>query len=387
MTTPPLSRRAREIAPFLAMEVMERGMALAREGHDVIQLGVGEPDFDAPEAAVRAAQEALARGDTHYTDSRGLRPLREAIAMDSERRRGVATDPDHIVVTMGTSPAILMSLQALIDPGDEVLIPTPHYPCYPNFVAACGGVPVFVETSAEDGFRIDVERFRAARTPRTKAILFASPANPTGAVQPSYVVQGLAELGLPILSDEIYDGLLYDEARPTSPLSLGAETFVLDGFSKRYAMTGFRLGYAIVPPWAARAMQSLQQSQFISAAHFTQAAGIAALEEGAAHVERMRRTYERRRDVLVDGLRALGLRVPQKPTGAFYVLADARDFGADSLALAFRILEDAKVACGPGRDFGIAAEGHLRFSYASSEENIRVALERLARALPLIAGQ
>lgn len=384
MTDPRLSARTQQIAPFLAMEVMERGMALSRAGHDVIQLGVGEPDFDAPPEAVRAAMDALSRGDTHYTDSRGLRALREAIARDSEARRGVPTDPDHVVVTLGTSPAILMTLQVLVGPGDEVIIPTPHYPCYPNMVVACGGVPVFVPTFAADGYRIDVDAIARARTPRTKAIFLASPANPTGAVQPHSTVEALAALGLPILSDEIYDGLLFDGQRVTSPLAFSADTFVLDGFSKRYAMTGFRLGYVIAPEWACRSLQSLQQSQFISTTHFVQSAGIAALEHGAPHLEHMRGVYERRRNVLLAGLRDLGLGIPEAPTGAFYILADARHLGADSLDLAFRILEQSHVAVGPGRDFGAIAEGHLRFSYATSEAQITRGLERLAKGLPAL---
>ncbi|MCA9533870.1 MAG: pyridoxal phosphate-dependent aminotransferase [Myxococcales bacterium] len=383
-TDPRLSLRTEQIAPFLAMEVMERGMALAREGHDVIQLGVGEPDFDAPPEAVRAAMDALARGETHYTDSRGLRSLREAIAADSQARRGVATDPDRVLVTLGTSPAILMALQVLVNPGDEVLIPTPHYPCYPNMVVACGGVPRFVPTFAADGYRIDVAALEAARTPRTKAIMLASPANPTGAVQPRETVEAIAALGLPVLSDEIYDGLLFDGQTVTSPLGFSEDTFVLDGFSKRYAMTGFRLGYLIAPAWASRALQSLQQSQFISATHFVQSAGIAALTHGAPHLEHMRGTYQRRRDLLLAGLRELGLGIPTAPTGAFYILADARHLGQDSLAMATRIVEQAHVAVGPGRDFGVIAEGHLRFSYATSEAQIERALERLARALPAL---
>ncbi|MCA9575297.1 MAG: pyridoxal phosphate-dependent aminotransferase [Sandaracinaceae bacterium] len=379
-----LSARTEQIAPFLAMEVMERGMALAREGHDVIQLGVGEPDFDAPPEAVRAAVEALQRGETHYTDSRGLRGLREAIAADSEARRGVATDPDQVLVTLGTSPAILMALQVLVNPGDEVLVPTPHYPCYPNMIVACGGVPRFVPTFARDGYRIDVEALAAARTPRTKAVIVASPANPTGAVQSRETIAAIAALGLPILSDEIYDGLLFDGERVTSPLAYSDDTFVLDGFSKRYAMTGFRLGYLIAPRWASRALQSLQQSQFISATHFVQSAGVAALTHGAPHVLHMRGIYERRRDLLLEGLRTLGLGIPTAPTGAFYILADARHLSEDSLAMAMRIVEQAHVAVGPGRDFGAIAEGHLRFSYATSEAQITRALERLATALPAL---
>lgn len=376
----PLASRAAEITPFLAMEVMERGMAMARAGASIVQMGVGEPDFDAPPAAIAGAVRALERGATHYTDSRGLYALREAIADDCERRRGVRPDPEQIVVTMGTSPGILLALALLVGAGDEVVLATPHYACYPNMIAMCGGRAVLVPTSAEDGFLIDPARVRAAVGPRTRALVVASPANPTGAVQPKEIVRELASIGVPYLSDEIYDGLLYDGAVATSPLGLAEDVIVLDGLSKRHAMTGFRIGWVIAPRSCTRALVSMQQSFFISAAHFAQEAAIAALRDGAEHAEQMRRTYARRRDVLVEGLRRLGFGVPVAPNGAFYVLADARRFGRPSLELAFDILERAHVAVGPGRDFGESAEGFLRFSFATSEQNIREGLARIERA-------
>lgn len=376
------AKRTQEVQPFLAMEVMERGMAMAREGTSIVQLGVGEPDFDAPPEAVRAAIDSLRSGETHYTDSRGLFVLRQAIAQECEQRRAVAVSPDQVVVTSGTSPAILLCLNLLVDTGDEVILATPHYPCYPNMISVCGGKPVLVPTGPEDGFVIDVSEVRAAVTPRTRAILLASPANPTGAVQPKEVVEELSQLGLPILSDEIYAGLTYDGARVTSPLSFMDHCYVLDGFSKRYAMTGFRLGYLIAPTIAMRPLQSLMQSFFISTSQFVQQAGVAALAHGAPHVERMRQQYAVRRRILIDGLRNLGLSIPIDPPGAFYVLVDMRHFGRDSLSLAFDILDEAHVALGPGRDFGEAAEGFIRFSFATSSEQIEEALRRLARALP-----
>ena len=376
------SARMESIAPFLAMEVMERGMEMARAGLDVRQLGVGEPGFPPPPEVAEAVAAAVAAGDTHYTDSRGLHALREAIAADCERRRGVVVGPDRIVVTSGTSPALLMVVSLLLDPGDEIILPTPHYPCYPNMVATCGGRPVLVPTSPDDGYVIDVDRVRAAVTPRTRGILLASPANPTGAVQPPEVVRGLAGLGVPILSDEVYDGLLYDGAVATSPLGMTDRCFVFDGFSKRYAMTGFRLGYVIAPDSAMRHLVSLQQNLFISASHFVQTAGLTALEKGEPHRRMMVAEYDRRRRVLVDGLRRLGLAVPVTPTGAFYALADARHLGRDSLRLAFEILERTHVALGPGRDFGEIAEGFLRFSFAAAFEDITAALERLEEGLP-----
>lgn len=378
------AKRMQNVEPFLAMEVMERGMAMARQGVSIVQLGVGEPNFDAPPAAVQAAVDSLRSGETHYTDSRGLHELREAIARDCESRRGVAVDPDQIVVTSGTSPAILLCLNLLVDPGDEVILATPHYPCYPNMIAVCGGKPVLVPTGPEDGFIIDVRKVRDAITPKTRAIFLASPANPTGAVQPKEVVEGIAELGIPILSDEIYDGLTYDGAEVTSPLGLEADTYVLDGFSKRYAMTGFRLGYVIAPKKAMRPLQSLMQSFFISTSQFVQQAGSAALSHGAEHVERMRREYAIRRRILIDGLRDMGLSIPIDPPGAFYVLVDMRDFDRDSLTLCFDILERAHVALGPGRDFGEVAEGFVRFSFATARPEIEEALRRLGRALPTL---
>ena len=380
------SARMESVAPFLAMEVMERGMEMARAGLDVLQLGVGEPGFPPPPEVAEAVAAAVAAGDTHYTDSRGLYALREAIAADCERRRGAAISPEQIVVTSGTSPALLMVASLLLDPGDELILPTPHYPCYPNMVALCGGRPVLVPTSPDDGYVIDVDRVRAAITPRTRGILLASPANPTGAVQPPEVVRGLAGLGVPILSDEVYDGLLYDGAVATSPLGMTDHCFVFDGFSKRYAMTGFRLGYVIAPKPAMRKLVSLQQNLFISASHFVQTAGLTALEAGEPHRRMMVAEYDRRRRVLVDGVRRLGLAVPVTPTGAFYVLADARHLGRDSLRLAFEILDRTQVALGPGRDFGAIAEGFLRFSFAAAFDDIEAALERLAEGLPAPAA-
>jgi aspartate/methionine/tyrosine aminotransferase len=374
--------RTKEVEPFLAMEVMERGMAMAREGTSIVQLGVGEPDFDAPPAAVKAAIESLRSGETHYTDSRGLFVLREAIAEECRARRGVTVSPDQVIVTSGTSPAILLCLNLLVDPGDEVILATPHYPCYPNMIAVCGGIPVLVPTGPEDGFVIDVAKVRAAITPRTRAILLASPANPTGAVQPREVVEGLSSLGIPVLSDEIYDGLTYDDAHVASPSSFTDECYILDGFSKRYAMTGFRLGYVIAPHAAMRPLQSLMQSFFISTSQFVQQAGVAALAHGAEHVATMRDEYATRRRILIDGLRNMGLSIPIDPPGAFYVLVDMRHFGRDSLPLAFEILDKAHVALGPGRDFGKAAEGFVRFSFATAREEIEEALRRLARVIP-----
>lgn len=383
--------RVQAVEPFLAMEVMERAFEMERAGANVLHLEVGEPDFAPPAPVLEACERALRSGTTHYTDSRGLASLREAIAVNLASRfpvHGGDIDPARILVTMGTSPAMLLTFQTLLEPGDEVVLGTPHYPCYPNFIRLCGGVPVFVPTDPEDAYRLDPERVRAAMTTRTKAILINSPANPTGAIQPRETVEALSALGPTLISDEIYDGLVYDDACVTSALEFSNDAFVLDGFSKRYAMTGFRLGWVVAPQWAVRDLQTLQQSLFISASGFVQEAGIAALEQGAQALQGMRKTYEARRDRLVGGLRSLGLRVPQSPKGAFYVFADARGLGphgADSKQLAFSLLEKAHVGLTPGIDFGEAGEGWLRACYAVSEDVIDEAIERIAAALPKLA--
>ena len=375
------SKRAESVAPFLAMEVMERAFALEREGAHVIHLEIGEPDFPAPPAAVEACERSLADEPARYTDSRGLPELRAAIAAERGRRNGVSLDPERVLVTAGTSPALLLAFTYLLDPGDEVVLGTPHYACYPNLIRAVGGVPVLVPTDADEGYRLRPERVRAALSARTRAVLVASPANPTGAIQARADLEALVGLGLPLVSDEIYDGLVYDGARVTSALELGDDVFVLDGFSKRYAMTGFRLGYLVAPASAARTLRSLAQNLFISVASFAQRAGIAALAHGDATVAELRSAYALRREVLARGLGELGFRVPTLPRGAFYVFADARRFGADSRALASRILERAHVAVTPGVDFGAAGEGWLRFSCTAPEPELREALARIAPVL------
>jgi aspartate/methionine/tyrosine aminotransferase len=370
------------LSPFLAMEVMERAQAMERGGARVIHLELGEPDFAPPAAAVEAARAALAAGQTKYTASVGLPELREAIAADKRARTGVAVDAECVLVTSGTSPALLMVFAALCERGSEVIVPAPHYACYPNFARFVGAEPVALPCDPAAGYAIDPDAVKRARTKRTRAIVIGSPANPTGAIQSRETLAALASLGVPLVSDEIYDGLVYGDARVTSALAVSDAAYVLDGFSKRYAMTGFRLGYAIAPKPAMRRLQTLQQNLFISASEFVQHAGIAALRHGASTVAAARAAYAQRRALLVGGLRALGFGVAREPEGAFYVFADARAFGADSVALASALLERAHVACTPGVDFGAAGEGYLRFCYAASEADLG---EALARMQPVLA--
>jgi aspartate/methionine/tyrosine aminotransferase len=346
---------------------------------------VGEPDFDAPAEVTEATVAGVRAGHTHYTDSRGLLGLREAIAEHYRARRGVTVSPDQVLVTAGTSPAMVLIFTALLDPGDEVIIPTPHYPCYPTIVRAAGGVPVFVDTTPEDGYRIDPETRSPRDHARTRAILVGSPANPTGAVQPPRSCAPSARSGRRSSATRSTTACSTTAPAVASPLGLSGDSFILDGFSKRYAMTGFRLGWVVAPPAAARALQTLQQNLFISTNHFVQQAGLAALEHGAPTAERMRVEYAARRDLLIAGLERIGLTVPAPPRGAFYAFADARRFGRDSLALAFHLLDQTGVAVGPGRDFGPLGEGFLRFSFCASPRAIAEGLERLAPALATLS--
>jgi len=376
-----ISRKAHDIRPFLVMDVLERAQAITREtGVDVIHLEVGEPDFETPPAIVAAASQAMCAGDTHYTHSLGLLELREAIAAWYHTHYGVTVSPEQIIVTSGSSPAILLVLAALLDPGDEVILSDPRYACYPNFIRLCDGHTVDVTVDEADGFQYTAEKVRPHLRSRTKAILINSPANPTGTLLPPAQMARIAGLGPLIISDEIYHGLVY-EGRAHSILEYTDQAFVLNGFSKLFAMTGWRLGYAIAPPSFVRPMQKIQQNLFISAGAFVQRAGIAALRQAQPEAQHMVEMYDQRRRAMLAGLRDIGFGVRHDPTGAFYVFADATRFGRESYALAFDILEHAKVAVAPGVDFGLNGEGYLRFSYANSLENIREGLRRLRQYL------
>ena len=380
-----VAKHAHAISPFLAMEVLERAVAMEAAGDPIIHMEVGEPDFPTPPVIVEAVQRALKDGRTKYTHSQGTLELREAICEHYAARYGVTVTPDRVIVTAGSSPAIWMVFSALLEPGDLVILPNPHYACYPNFVRFCRGEPVFVDVREEAGFRLDPAAVRARCGAGAKAILVNSPANPTGAVLPGETLRQLAGLGPTVISDEIYHGLTY-EGEERSILEYSQDAVVLNGFSKAFAMTGWRLGYAIVPPPLVRPLQKMCQNFFVSPNDFVQAAGVAALREAGPDVARMRGVFAQRRRVILDGLRRLGFGIAAEPTGAFYVLANARKFTGDSYRFAFDILQHAKVGVTPGVDFGSNAEGYLRFSYANSQERIEEALARLERFLATLRG-
>jgi len=364
------------MTPFLVMDVLERANELQAQGFDVVHLEVGEPDFDMPACVAEAAKAACDRGKTHYTHSLGDPRLRQAIAEHYNHRYGVHAQADNIVVTSGSSPAILMALMTLCEAGSEVILSDPGYACYSNFILAVNAVPVLVPLKPENKFQYCIEDIKACITDKTRAIFVNSPMNPTGGLVDDRVFEALASLGIPILSDEIYHGLVY-EGRARSILEFTDNAFVLNGFSKRYAMTGLRLGYLIAPPAYARALQTIQQNLFICASSTAQEAGMAALAHADKDVEIMQATYKERRDYMLARLKQMGFGIPAAPQGAFYIFCDARRFTNDSYAFAFDILEKTHVGVTPGIDFGRGGEGFIRFSYANSVENIRKALDRL----------
>ncbi|MEE4364522.1 MAG: pyridoxal phosphate-dependent aminotransferase [Desulfotignum sp.] len=372
--------RCENITPFIVMDVLEKIHQMEAAGIDVIHMEIGEPDFDVPECVNQATRDALACNATCYTHSLGDIRLRQAIAHYHADTYGTNVDPGQILVTSGTSPAMLLLFSVLVNPGDEVIISDPHYACYANFVHYVQGIPVTVPVFEEQGFVFTPDAIEAKITPKTKAILINSPSNPTGNVIPKDRMQEIVALAkkhdLYIISDEIYHGLVY-EGQEHSILEFTSNAFVLNGFSKLFAMTGLRLGYLIAPPAFVRALQILQQNFFICANSVAQMAGTAALKHAHKETQHMRKVYNKRRLYMIQRLQDMGLGITVPPTGAFYVFANVKHISADSYSLAFDILEKAHIGVTPGIDFGANGEGYLRFSYANSLENLARGLDRM----------
>lgn len=385
-----VAQRVHAIEPFRVMEMVKAAGEMRRIGIDVISMSVGEPDFTAPEVVARAAMEAIRAGSTQYTDSLGLRELREAISGHYAAVHGLDIDPRRIVVTAGASAGLLLACAALVAEGDEVLMPDPCYPCNRHFVSAFGGKPVLVPASSEDRYQLSGAHVEEHWSERTRGVLVASPSNPTGtSMTPEQLRAMLAAVrargGFAII-DEIYQGLSYDH-RPVSALALDPDAITVNSFSKYFSMTGWRLGWLVVPEALAPTFEKLAQNLFICAPTVAQQAALACFTpEALAIYEERRREFQRRRDFLVPALRDLGFQVPVMPDGAFYVYADIsalphRDAG-DSTAFCWSVLRDAHVAIVPGDDFGFAAPSrHVRFSYATKLERIEEALARMQSRL------
>ncbi|MFN8122686.1 MAG: aminotransferase class I/II-fold pyridoxal phosphate-dependent enzyme [Thermoleophilia bacterium] len=382
----PRADRLSRIAPFEVMEVLALAQRLEAEGNDVIHLEVGEPDFPTPERVVEAAARAMRDRPMGYTPALGLPELREAISGWYAAALGADVAPERIVVTSGSSAALLLALGAAVNPGDRVAMGDPGYPCNRHFAAFVEGDPLLVPTHHETAYQLTAELLEAAWDPGVRAVIAASPSNPTGTLVPLPEWRRLAALcadrGAVLIADEIYQGLTYGRD-PETVLSVSDDVVVVNSFSKYFQMTGWRVGWLVVPPGWVRDIEKLAQNLFICAPAPAQHAALAALEpETIAVLEERRAELHRRRDVLLAELPRTGLRVRAQPEGAFYVYADSSEVAPDSFALAARLLRERHVALTPGRDFGVAApERHIRIAYTQPVDRLREAVDRIAAAV------
>ena len=385
METPrPLARRLAAIHPFHVMALLARAREMERAGRDIVHMEIGEPDLPTPAPVVAAGAAALARGDLHYTPALGLPALREAIAGHYQDRYGVAVAAERVVVTPGASGALLLALGLLIDPGSRVLLTDPGYPCNRHFVTFLGGEPIALPVGPSSRYQPTAEQVAAAWQPDTVAALLCSPANPTGTLvgsaELSAIIATVQRRGGRVVADEIYHGLVYTDP-PSTALATSQGCFVVNSFSKYFHMTGWRLGWVVVPAGYEEAVNRLAQNLFLAASTPAQHAALACFtdETGALLGER-RDAYHRRRDLLHAALVALGFRVPVMPDGAFYLYADCSPLADDSFRLAERLLVEAGVAVTPGLDFGdYQANRYLRFSFTTPEERIEEGVVRMRR--------
>jgi aspartate aminotransferase len=366
-----------------AFEVLARARALERQGREIVHLEIGEPDFDTPGHIKEAAKRALDAGATHYGPSAGLPELREAIARHISATRSISVSPEEVVVTPGAKPIMFFTILALAGRGDEVIYPNPGFPIYESVVNFAGAVPVAIPLREENGFGFDLEVFERSVSDRTKLIIINSPENPTGGVLERGQLERIATIAarrdIPVLADEIYRDFLYDGQfmSITGMPGMRERTILLDGFSKSYAMTGWRLGYGVMPRDLAEHVTRLMVNSASCTASFVQLAGIAALEGDRGPVERMVAEFKRRRDLFVDGLNTLPGVKCARPRGAFYAFPNVTGTGRSSSEVAERLLAEAGVASLSGTAFGAHGEGYLRFSYANSEANLLKALDRM----------
>ena len=385
-----IAERMDRLGTETAFEVLVKAKALEAKGRDIVHLEVGEPDFATPANIVEAGTRAMRDGKTKYTPSAGIPELREAIAHHVSTTRGIHVTADQVVVTPGAKPIMFFSILALVEPGDEVLYPEPGFPIYESMIRYSGGTPVPYILREENHFRFDLDEFRSKVNAKTKMIILNSPQNPTGGVLEESDLQVVAEVAqkydVTVFADEIYWRVLYD-GKYTSLLSIPGmpeRTILLDGFSKTYSMTGWRLGWGVMPMPLVPHITRLQTNSNSCVAGFTQYAGLEALTGPQDSVNQMVAAFKERRDVIVDGLNQIPGFKCLKPRGAFYAYPNVTGVGWDSRKLADYILNDAGVACLSGTAFGASGEGYLRFSYANSLENIRKALQRIKESVQKI---
>ena len=380
----PFAKRTRHLKPEGAYEVLARANQLEATGKEIIHLEVGQPDYATFENVSQAGIEAIKSGKTRYTPPAGMPALREAIAEKAGLQRDIEVHPEEVVVSPGGKPNLFFPTMALIEPGDEVIYPNPGFPTYEAMIQVAGGLPVAVPLLEENQFSFDLEAFDKVINDKTKLIILNSPSNPTGGIIPPADLEHIASqaerYNCWVMSDEIYARIVYDGLEALSIASLPGmkeRTIIVDGFSKTYAMTGWRLGFGIMPVELVKRVDLLLTHSIGSTAHFTQFAGLEAVTGPQDMVNVMVSEYQRRRDAVVDGLNAIHGFVCQKPQGAFYVFPNITGTGMNSIELANLILEKAGVALLPGNSFGEYGEGYLRISYANSLENIRKGLDRI----------
>jgi aspartate aminotransferase len=376
--------RMNTIGTESAFEVTMRAKALEAEGRAMVYLQIGEPDFDTPVHVREAAKRALDAGETHYAPFAGIPALREAIAADVTARKGFAADPSQVFVTVGGKGVMLYAILGLVDPGDEVIVPDPGYPIYESLTRFVGATAVPVPIRMANDFRLDVEELASLVTPRTRVLVINSPANPTGGLLTRGDLEAIAELAIRhnlwVLTDEIYGRIVYDDAEHVSMAAfpgMAERTIVLDGFSKTFAMTGWRLGYAVVPPALVPIYSQLIINTISCAPTFAQLGAVEALTGPQDDVDAMVREFRARRDLIVDGLNAIPGIECRRPVGAFYVFPSVAGTGLSGAELADRLLHEAGVCILPGSAFGGFGDGHVRISYATSRENIHEALGRI----------
>ncbi len=375
-----ISDLVKNISPFYVMDILEEANRLEASGKEVFHFEVGEPDFSTPAEICAAAVKSIDDGFTKYSSSLGIEKLRNAIADDYKRTYGVQVSHERVIITIGSSPALLMSMLTILDPGDEIIITDPYYACYPQIISVARGVSKKVAIHEEDGYQIDIKLLKKSINSKTKAILVNSPSNPTGTLLEKETMQKVCDLGQLIISDEIYHGLVYGKKENTI-LEFTDNAIVVSGFSKLYSMTGWRLGYMIVPPNLVRYVQKLQQNLFISANPFVQMAGVEALEKIKIKSGDIAKLFNERRVAMLEALKSIGFEFSYEPMGAFYIFVNSSRFSKDSYKFAFDILENTGVAVTPGIDFSERGNDYLRFSYATSIDSIKSGIEKLGKYL------
>lgn len=374
----PINKKLRDIKSFIVMDILEYSLKLQGEGKNIIHFEIGEPDFSAPEVVKKFLKENIEKIPISYTHSLGIWELREEIARYYKNNYGVNIEPERIIIVPGTSIGFFVILLTLINTREKVIHFDPGYPCYPNFIKLVGGIPKPFYIYEEDAYIPDVKKLKKVIDKNTRAIILASPSNPTGTIIPPEILKEISELGIMVISDEIYHGLVYEGKAETMLKYDNGNVFVVNGFSKLFAMTGMRIGWIIVPKNYVPVIQKIMQNVVISVSTISQYAGLIALREAGEEIKKMVEEYKERRDLMLKGLEEMGFAIKHKPQGAFYIFLNVEKYTNDSYKFSYEILEKANVAVTPGIDFGNnQTNKYIRLSYTTNKENIKEGLKRL----------